>query len=314
MFLVPRIHRLTKKTMRKPLSIAGGVVLLLIVMVAALALLVDADRFRPDAEKRASDALGRQVTIRKLKLALFKGGLTAQGVVIADDPRFSKGPFLSSGSMNIGVDLKELIFSRKFNVRSFVMHAPTLTLVQNEQGHWNFSSLAKEAGTSEPAPPGGAQPEFTVGKITLNDGQVIVHHLATGKSSQYSKLRIEATGVSLTSSFPYEISATVPGGGSAEVKGNFGPVAQQSERTPMTAAITVKGLDIAQTGFTSPTSPLKGTVDLDATVKSDGTRTDFDAKIAGNKMCLAAGCTPSSKPIGIDMMGWDTYRRIDWPT
>ena len=80
---------------------------------------MDADRFRPDAEKQASDALGRQVTIGKLKLALLKGGVTAENLVIADDPRFSKDPFLSAGSMNIGVDLKELIFSRKLNVHSF---------------------------------------------------------------------------------------------------------------------------------------------------------------------------------------------------
>jgi hypothetical protein len=76
--------------MRKSLIIAGGGVLLLVAMMAALALLVDADRFRPDAEKQASAALGRQVTIGKLKLALFKGGVTAQSLVIADDPRFSK--------------------------------------------------------------------------------------------------------------------------------------------------------------------------------------------------------------------------------
>jgi AsmA protein len=288
--------------MRKLLMITGGAVLLLVVVMVALALLVDADQFRPDAEQQASEGLGRQVTIGKLKMSLFAGGVTAENLVIADDPRFSKDPFLSAGSMNIGVDLKELIFSRKLNVHSFLIHAPKLSLVQNEQGQWNYSSLAKPgANPSAPPPASGAPPEFTVGKFTLDDGQVSVHHLASGKTSEYSKLRLEAANVSPTSSFPYKFSAAVPGGGTVEVKGTFGPVAQQSERTPMTAAITVKDFDIAATGFSDPASPLKGLLDMEATVKSDGTRSEVEAHVTGSHLCLAPGCTPGKTPIGIDL-------------
>jgi AsmA protein len=287
--------------MRKPLMIAGGVVLLLVVVMVALALLVDADSFRPEAEKQASDALGRQVTIGKLKLTLLRGGVTAENLVIADDPQFSKDAFLSAGSMNIGVDLKALIFSKKLNVESFLIHAPKLSLVQNQHGQWNYSSLVKQSPENKTAPSAATPPEFTVGKFTLDDGQVSVRHLASGRTSEYSELRLVAIGVSPGSSIPYEFSATAPGGGTVQVKGTFGPIAQQSERTPMTAAITVKNFDIAATGFSDPGSPLRGLVDLEANVKSDGTRTDVDARITGNKMCLAAGCTPSPKPIGINM-------------
>jgi AsmA protein len=288
--------------MRKMLMIAAGVVLLLVVVMVALAFLVDADRFRPDAEKQASDALGRQVTLGKLKLSLFEGGIAAENLVIADDPRFSNDAFLSAGSMNIGVDLKALIFSRKLNVESFLIHAPKLNLVQNAQGQWNYSSLAKQNLESQAAAPAaGAPSEFTVGKFTLDDGQVSIHHLATGKTSEYSKLHLVATGVSLGASVPYEFSATVPGGGTVVVKGVFGPMAQQSEHTPGTAAITIKNFDIAATGFSDPGSPLQGLVDLDANMKSDGTRADVDARITGNKMCLAVGCTPSTMPIGINV-------------
>jgi AsmA protein len=281
--------------------IAGGVVLLLVVVMVAVALLVDADRFRPDAEKQASDALGRQVTLSKLKLALFEGGVTAENLVIADDPQFSKDAFLSAKSMNIGVDLKALIFSKKLSVHSFLIHAPKLSLVQNAQGQWNFSSLATKSGDTKTSAPAGAPPEFMVGKFILDDGQVSVHHLASGKTSEYAKLRLEATDVSPGAKIPYEFSATVPGGGTVQVKGTFGPIAQQSERTPMTAAITVKNFDVAATGFSEPGSPLQGLVDLDANVTSDGTRADVDAKMTGNKMCLAAGCTPTATPIGINL-------------
>jgi AsmA protein len=286
--------------MRKPLLIAGGVVLVLVLAMAALAMLVDADQFRPTAEQQATAALGRQVTIGKLKMALLQGGVAAEKLTIADDPQFSNEPFLSAASMNIGVDLKALIFNRKLNVESFLIHAPKLNLVENERGQWNYSTLGTKSPQT-PASPAGAPPEFTVGKFILDDGQVTVHHLGSGRSSEYSNLRLDAKDVSLLSSVPYEFSAAAPGGGTVVVKGTFGPMAQQSERTPMSASIMVKGFDIAATGFSDPSSPLKGLVDVDADVKSDGTRTTVDAKITGKQMCLAAGCTPSPTPIGINV-------------
>ncbi len=284
--------------MRKVLMIAGGVVLVLIVAMAALAMLIDADQFRPTAEKQASDALGRQVTIGKLKSALLEGGVTAEKLTIADDPQFSSEPFLSADSMKMGVDLKALIFNRKLIVESFRIHAPRLNLVQNQQGHWNYESLgANSARTSTPA----GTPEFLVGKFALTDGQVTLRHLGSSKTSEYSKLHLEAKGVSPKSTVPYEFSATVPGGGTVEATGTIGPLAEQSERTPLSATIKVRDFDIAATGFSDPGSPLKGLVDIDADAKSDGVRTTVAAKMTGNKMCLAAGCTPATTPIGLDV-------------
>jgi AsmA protein len=284
--------------MRKALMIAGGVVLVLLVAVIALAMLIDADQFRPTVEKQASDGLGRQVTLGKLKLALLQGGVSAEKLTIADDPQFSSEAFLTADSMSIGVNLRALIFDRKLIVESFLIHAPRLNLVQNQQGHWNYESLgAKSAQTSTPA----GTPEFLVSKFALDNGQVTVHHPGSSKNSEYSKLHLEATDVSPTSTIPYQFSATVPGGGTVEAKGTIGPMAQQSERTPMSAMIKVRDFDIAATGFSDPSSPLKGLLDVDADAKSDGVRTTVAAKITGKKMCLAAGCTPATTPIGLDV-------------
>src|SRR6266536_6281282 len=92
--------------MRKPLMIAAGIGVLLLVAIATRAMRVDADQFRPTAEKQASDALGRQVTIGKLKMALLRGGVTAENLTIADDPQFSQDSFLSASSMQIRLALQ----------------------------------------------------------------------------------------------------------------------------------------------------------------------------------------------------------------
>jgi hypothetical protein len=286
--------------MRKFLMIAGAVILLLVIVVVALSIFVDADRFRPSAEQQATAALGRQVTIGKLKLSLFAGGITAENLAIADDPQFSNDPFLSAGSMTIGVDLPALIFHRTLDVRSFVIHAPKVHLVRNAKGDWNYSTLGVKQSTPAPAAQNAPPPAFAVGKFLLDDGQLLVLHLANNRTISYTKLKVEATDVTLSSPIPYSISAVAPGGGAVEVKGSFGPLAEQSERTPMTASVHIKGFDIGSTGFTDPSSPLKGLVDIDAEAKSDGTRSNVEAKITGHKMCLVAGCAPSNTPIGLN--------------
>lgn len=283
--------------MRKGLLILAGVLILLVVAVVAVAMLVDADHFRPQVEQQATAALGRQVTIGKLKLALFSGGITAEKLSVADDPQFGREPFLTADSMNIGVDLHALIFQRKLNVKSFMLHAPTVHLVQNTKGDWNYATL----GNKSEKPEKTETPDFVVGKFLLDDGKLNVLHLENNRTSSYTKLKMEATDVSLKGSVPYSFSATAPGGGTIEAKGLFGPLAEDAERTPVTATITVKNFDIAATGFTDPGSPMKGIVDLTADLKSDGTRSEVMAHLTGNKMCLVAGCAPASTPIGMDV-------------
>ena len=285
--------------MRKGLMIVIGLVVLLVVILVAAAALVDADEFRPTVEQQASHALGRQVTIGKLKMALFEGGVTAQNLTIADDPKFSSEPFLTAASMKMGVDLKALIFSHKLSIESFAIHAPQLDLVENQSGHWNCGSLG--SSSAQAPSPGGAPPAFAVGKFTLNNGEVTVRHLGSDKTTRYSNLNLEAKDVSLNTAIPYQCSATLPGGGTLAAKGTFGPLAEQAERTPASTQIAVRGFDIAATGFSEPGSPLKGLLDVDADAKSNGVITEVDAKIVGKQMCLAAGCTPSPKPIGLDV-------------
>ncbi len=82
--------------MRKALIIVGIVVAVLIVIVIALPFVVDVNKFKPELETQLTTALGRKVTIGNIKLAIFSGGVRVDDVSIADDPAFSKSPFLQA--------------------------------------------------------------------------------------------------------------------------------------------------------------------------------------------------------------------------
>ena len=84
-----------------------------VLILIALPFLINVNSFRPKIESEASSALGRQVTVGNLSLSLFSGHVEADNIAIADDPAFSKSPFVTAQSLKIGVELMPLIFSKK---------------------------------------------------------------------------------------------------------------------------------------------------------------------------------------------------------
>ena len=77
----------------------------LIVIALALPHLVDVNAFRPELESQLSAALGRQVKVGNLNLSVFSGSVSADSVSIADDPAFSKNPFVTAKSFRAGVKI-----------------------------------------------------------------------------------------------------------------------------------------------------------------------------------------------------------------
>src|SRR5215469_8145915 len=132
--------------------------IVVIVIAIAIPFFVDANTFRPKLESELTDALGRQVKVGNISLSLLSGGVSADKIAIADDPQFSKNPFVQAKSLKVGVEMIPLIFSRKLNVTDVTLDQPQISLVKSENGErWNFSSL----GGKNPSAPthGGASSE-----------------------------------------------------------------------------------------------------------------------------------------------------------
>ncbi|HVN81590.1 MAG TPA: AsmA family protein [Terriglobia bacterium] len=110
------------------LIVAGALIAVLIVF----SLLVDADQFRPMLQTEMSHALGRDVKIGKLSLSIFRGQVQADEVLIADDPAFSRTPFVSAKGLRISVQLIPLISQKKLLVDAFQLVGPQVTLIQGQ--------------------------------------------------------------------------------------------------------------------------------------------------------------------------------------
>src|SRR5579862_677703 len=102
--------------MKRWLRIGGIVVGILLLIVIVLPFLINVNSFRPRVESEASAALGRQVSVGDLSLSILSGSVGAENISIADDPAFSKSPFVTAKSLKVGVELMPLIFSKQLNV------------------------------------------------------------------------------------------------------------------------------------------------------------------------------------------------------
>jgi AsmA protein len=289
--------------MKRLLVISGIIVSVLLLLVILVPLFINVDSFRPDLEKKLSAALNRSVHIGKLDASIFSGGASASDISIADDPAFNKGPFLRASSVNVGVQLMPLIFSRQLKVTSIAVQKPEITLLKNAAGKWNYSTLGSKQKTA-PEPSGKSAPEVSVDKFQIVDGTVRVGNSsghAAGKESVYQNVNLVAHNISAQSAMPFTLSVAMPGGGSLDLEGQAGPLNPgDSAKSPLNAKITLKNVDLGSTGFVDSNSGLGGALDFDGQVKSDGRHVHSEGKAKATNLRVIKGGQPAKQPVALD--------------
>jgi AsmA protein len=292
--------------MGRTLRIILVIVVVLIVIVLAAPFLIPVNQFRPTIEEKASAALGRKVDVGNLSLSLFSGSLAADNLSIADDPKYSKSPFLSAKSIQVGVDLLPLILRKELNIRAVVIDSPEVTLLRSGAGEWNYSSFGAAAAKAQDtqAPPPKAQQslgEFSVEKLELRNGRISIGSTASPKRSTYDKVNFTASNVSLTNKFPVTITASLPAGGELKVEGTNGPLDQENTAlTPIDVKLTINNLNLATTGVLDPSAGLGGVLDLNSTVTSQNGEASARGSAKLSKTLLIAGGSPAAVPLVVD--------------
>jgi len=281
------------------LKVAGIVVALLIVIAIALPFLVNVNNFRPQIESTLSMALGRPVKVGNLSLGIFSGSVGADQLSIADDPRFSSAPFIQAKSLQVGVELMPLIFSKQLNITKIVINHPEMTLLRNREGIWNFSSLGKSAQPGEKT--SSTPANVNVAKFDLDDGTVTVGSLSgKRKPIVYNKVDITMSNFSFTRSFPVVASVGLPGGGSLKIDGTAGPInSTDTALTPVEAKLAIKKLDLSQSALVDPELGITGSADFDGTLTSDGRIAKATGTLKATALKLVPKGSPSGEPVQI---------------
>jgi len=287
--------------MKRILKITGIVVVVLVVVLVALPFFIDVNMFRPQIETELTTALGRQVKLGNLHLSILGGSVGADDLSIADDPAFSRDPFIRAKGLDVGVEIWPLIFSKSLHVTELTIDQPQVELLKNAAGRWNFSSLggkqAKEAAPKTPT----ANPDLSVGKLAVKNGRVTMANVSThAKPQVFQNVNVTMQNFSFTSKFPFTLSAGLPGGGEAKLDGSAGPIDQgDASLTPLQAKITVSSLDLAASGFVEPSSGIAGIANFDGNVSSNGRVAQSSGTATVSKLKVSPKGSPAPRPVNL---------------
>jgi AsmA protein len=288
--------------MKRLFKILAIVIVLLVVVVIVIPFFVDANTFRPRLEAELAEALGREVKVGNLTLSLLSGGVKADDISIAEDPAFGRTPFVQAKSLNVGVELVPLIFSKALHVTELTLDKPEISLVRSENGEkWNFSSL----GSKNPAKPASSSAsssgtsDLSVAKLNVNGGRLTVTRAnSSEKPRVYDKVDIEVSKFSFSSSFPFKLSANLPAGGSLKLDGTAGPInPSNAALTPLQTKVAIHEMNLAASGFIDPASGIAGIADFDGTVNSDGTEAKTSGTLKAEKLQVAQKGSPAGQPV-----------------
>jgi AsmA protein len=304
--------------MKRTLVAVGIVVAVLVLAAIALPFLINANQFRPLLESKLTQTLGRQVKLGDLKLSLLSGGITASNLSVADDPKYSSEPFLSAGSVTIGVDLQPLIFSRKLHVNRITIDQPNVTLLEAPSGTWNFSSLSSSSGNTAPgstpstasgsatAPPPTPSSDqsaldLSVKVLSITNGRIVLGKTQSkSKPEVFDMVEIQVQDFSPASKFPFSLTATGSGGALLKLNGKAGPLnSADTAATPLEATISVTHLDLARSGFL-PATGFAGVVALTGDLSSTGENAHLKGDIQADQLVLARHGSPAKRPVSFD--------------
>ena len=327
--------------MKRTLKIVGIVIVIIIVIAIALPLFINVNTFRPRLESELTDALGRPVTVGNLSLSIFSGSVGADNIAIADDPAFSKSPFVQAKSLKVGVEVMPLIFSKTLNVTNLTLDQPDIVLLRSPAGTWNFSSLggtnankttapgkggaaetpaqqqrttaqqkpaqqqktepASKPAESKPAAGGSTNTNLSIAKLNITNGRVTIGEVKSAAKPQvYSKVNVAMRDFSFTSKFPFTVSADLPGGGTMKLDGSAGPInSVDTAATPLEAKVTIQQLDLAKSGFLSPSAGISGTANVDGTLNSDGKTARVNGTAQGNNLKLSDKGSPAKEALNL---------------
>jgi AsmA protein len=246
--------------MRRLLIVIGIIVAVMIAGAIMFVATFNVNRYRSAIQSELEQRLDRKVTLGDMHLNIFPPRFSVQNLTIADDSTFdTEKPFVQTQQLDLSVRLFPL-FKGNVEIDSLDLQRPSVELIKNQQGVWNFSSLGGPSVSTipdgpeySPGKPSGssdrADRQFSLAKLTISDGKVAVTDLQEKKPrALYDHIDASLRDFAPNVPFSIDIAAHLPGSGTQQVRlqGQVGPVRpDQPASSPFHGTLDVKQVQIA---------------------------------------------------------------------
>jgi AsmA protein len=234
-------------SMRKIAIVIGIVVVVIVLAVGIFVATFNPNNYRGTLQTKLEQQLDRKVALGNMELGLFPLRFRVYNLSIADDPKFGTRAFVQTQELSVSVKLLPLL-SKSVQVDSLALERPSVELIKNAQGMWNFASIGQKTPATPSSSPSSSQ-QFSLGELAINDGLVAITDLQDRKPrTVYDHINLKLTDFAPDSPFNLDASVHLPGAGSQEVslKGKGGPLSHANPATtPFKGTLDLKGVEIA---------------------------------------------------------------------
>ncbi|WP_109487892.1 AsmA family protein [Occallatibacter savannae] len=232
--------------MRKVLIAIAVIVVVIIAGAAIFVATFDVNRYRGTIQAQLQQHLGRPVQLGDMHLKLFPPSITVQNLAIADDPRFSTdAPFVKASELDVAVKLLPLLH-KDVEIQSLNLQQPTVNLIKNKAGQWNFASIGSGSKSSSSQ---SSNQQFSLGDLVIKDGEIsLLDQTQSSTPTLYNHIDVKLSDFS--PSTPFNVDATVHMAGAGEqaitLQGKGGPInAQDATLTPFHGTLQLKNVGVS---------------------------------------------------------------------
>src|SRR5580693_208862 len=234
-------------SMRKIAIVIGIVLVVIVLAVGIFVATFNPNDYRGTLQTKLEQQLDRKVALGNMELGLFPLRFRVYNLSIADDPKFGTRAFVQTQELSVSVKLLPLL-SKSVQIDSLALERPSVELIKNAQGMWNFASIGQKTPATPSSSPSSSQ-QFSLGELAINDGLVAITDLQDRKPrTVYDHINLKLTDFAPDSPFNLDASVHLPGAGSQEVslKGKGGPLSHANPAaTPFKGTLDLKGVEIA---------------------------------------------------------------------
>lgn len=274
--------------MKKALVGIGILLILLFVALLVAPFLVDLNSHKPALLAQLKPYIDRTIDFDRIELSILTGlGVDLQGLRISDDPSFSSEDFLTLKRLEVRCRLLPLL-RKRVEIRGVLLSEPTVRIVRNEQGRFNFESLAPSSAhgvsperSSPPVEkrPGGsleALAALAMEELEVESGKVVFtdrFHGTGGMPVSVDRIELKVEDVSLDRPVSVRLSAELLGQGKKNLlfDGRLGPLGRKPEieAIPIQARISIEGIPLKPllglSRLSLPMGVREGNLDLSVT-------------------------------------------------
>ena len=249
--------------MKKAIILVGILLVLLFLALVAAPFLIDLNSYKPRLLAYVKPYVNRTVDFDRIELSILTGlGVDLEGLRVSDNPSFSNEDFLALKRLKIRCRLLPLL-RKRVEIRGILVSEPTVRIIRNEQGRFNFEDLTPPSGESATAkrqpspreePPGRglqALAGLVMEDLEVKGGTVIfTDRLGDAGSPPLSieQLDLKVEGLSLDEPVSVLLSAALLGQGKKnfEFDGRLGPLGRepQIDTVPIQARVSLEAVPL----------------------------------------------------------------------